>query len=87
MFYLNVHLHFVAITVLRLWNDAVFYLQPGVGQVNPMFPSHHISSEWILYGPLNSCPIQSMGSYARRAFFTNNITVLTVSLLNLKLSQ
>lgn len=46
MFYLNVHPHVVAITVLRLWNDAVFHLQPGAGQVNTMFPSHHISTEY-----------------------------------------
>jgi hypothetical protein len=80
MFYLNVHPHFVAITVLRLWNDAVFYLQPGVGQVNTIFPSHHISSEYgaekmdLLRTP-EFVSNSKHGSYARRAFFTNNITV------------
>ena len=87
MFYLNVHPHVVALTVLRLWNYAVFYLQPGVGQVNACF--------LLITLALNMC--RKNGSLTEPLICVQfkawvpvqgvHYLPMTVSLLNLKLSQ
>ncbi|KAG6776848.1 hypothetical protein POTOM_016638 [Populus tomentosa] len=89
MFYLNVHPHFVAITVLRLWNDAVFYLQPGVGQIeSPSLYSKHIMEGAMKWEPRCSRKCSDICSfYSHTKLLENQVAMVSASAMQEELVQ